>query len=410
MRKGAKLAVLLLAVIILVGGLATGCGGNGEEGKTTIVFGHLTDLTGVASTNLSTISLALDANVRYINEENPIPGVEIKVVRWDTMYDTSRAIPGYYWLKDHGADVIYTEMPEMAEPLVPFVEKDKTVVVCHPGTAVLANALSWVFCINPTSSSQMRSMMKYIGDNWDYSSMQRRPKIGTAGWSTPYGNDVKLGAEYCLDYPDKYDYVGSYMAPAGTVTWSGEVEKLKGCDYIVLTTPGALQPATFAAEYVARGYSTTWLGLDSLCAFWDFMVESVGSKNIEGSLIGQWLPLAVYKTPVVDHLIELAHKYYPDDADRLIYANNGFVGGGSGTYYILECLRACIEEVGPENFDGQAFFNTAIKWRPHWEGYPEDVGWSQDDRLSSRWQMIYEWSDNIDNFEVLSDWLEVIGK
>ena len=403
-----KIAVSCLMVLALVATLGLGCGEDEEEEKVTIYLGHLTDLTGVAASALIPIMKALDANVRYFNEVDPIPGVELQIVRYNTNYDPSRAKPGYDWIRDHGADVIYTEMPEMAEGLVQFAEGDKTPVICHPGTKVLADALGWVFCLNPTSSAQMRGLMKYVSDEWDYAGTDRRPKIGTAGWSTPYGNDVKLGAEYCLGYPDKFDYVGSYMAPAGVVTWSGEVEKLKGCDYIVLTTPGALQPSTFAAEFLSKGHTTKWLGLDSLLAYWDVMLAKVGSEALDGSLMGQFHALWVYDCPVVEYLKQLAYTYYPDEAEELISANCGYLGGGSGTYFVMECMRAAIEEVGAENFDGQAFYDMAVKFRPRWEGYPEEVGWSPTDRLSSKWQMIYEYSDAVGDFEVATGWVEVI--
>lgn len=61
-----------------------------------------------------------------------------------------------------------------------------------------------------------------------------------------------------------------------------------------------------------------------------------------------------------------------------------------------------------ENFDGQAFYDMAVKFRPRWEGYPEEVGWSPTDRLSSKWQMIYEYSDAVGDFVVATSWVEVI--
>ena len=42
--------------------------------------------------------------------------------------------------------------------------------------------------------------------------------------------------------------------------------------------------------------------------------------------------------------------------------------------FILECSRAAVEEAGAKDFDGQAFLATAVKFGPHWEGSPEEVG------------------------------------
>jgi ABC-type branched-subunit amino acid transport system substrate-binding protein len=401
-----KIAVACSMVLALVATLCFGCA-KGKEEKVTIIIGNLTDLTGVAASALVPIQMAMDACVKYINEEDPIPGVELKTIRYDTRYDPARAVPGYDWLRERGAEVIYTEIPEMAETLRSFADQDKVPVVCAVATKPMYDPPGWVFCLNQDATHMMFTVMKWISDHWDYQGTGRKPKIGTAGWSSPYGNAVRDGAEYCLDHPDQFDYVGSYMAPTGTMTWTGEVAALKNCDYVVLTTPGALQPSTFAAEFRAKGYTAKFVGLDSLSAYWDFMLNTIGSEELDGALIGQTWPLWVSTIPIVDYLKNLAYEYYPDKADSLIYGNCGWISGGCQAYLFVQCLREAIETVGAENFDGQAFYDTAINFSPVLPGF-EEIGWTPTERRIYRYIGMYEYSYAAGDFVVLQDWVSVI--
>jgi len=63
-----------------------------------ITIGSLSDITGPASNAMTVINMALDDVVEYFNDENLIPGVELKVVTYDGQLDPARDIPGYEWL------------------------------------------------------------------------------------------------------------------------------------------------------------------------------------------------------------------------------------------------------------------------------------------------------------------------
>jgi hypothetical protein len=405
-HKG-RIALACLMVLALVVTLCFGCAEKEGE-KVTIIIGNLTDQTGVAASVLVPIQLSLDAHVKYVNEEDPIPGVELKTIRYDTRYDPARTIPGYDWLRERGAKVIFTEMADLAELLTFSSKRDKVPVVTASVTEPCYEPPGWVFCLNQDAKHMMFTVMKWISDTWDYEGTGRKPKIGTAGWSMPYGITVRDGAEYCLDHPDKFDYAGSYLAPSGVVTWAGEVAALKDCDYVVLTTPGALQPSTFAKEFRDKGYTAKFVGLDSLSAYWDFMLEVVGSEEMDGALIGQTWPLWVHPAPIVDYLKDLAYENHPaDKADSLIYGNCGWISGGSQAYLLVECVRKAIEAVGAENFDGQAFYDAAINFSPVLPGF-EEMGWTPTERRIYRYIGMYEYSYAEGDFVVLQNWVRVI--
>jgi len=406
MNRKWRIAIACFMVLALVATLCFGCAEEKKE-KVTIVIGALTDLTGVAASALVPIQKALQANVNYVNEEELIPGVELKLVQYDSQYNPARALPGFDWLRERGAKVIFTEMADLAELLLNVAARDKVPVLTLSVTEPCYDPPGWVFCLNQDARHMMYTVMKWISDHWDYDGTGRNPKIGTAGWAMPYGFAVKEGVEYCLDHPDKFDYAGSYLSPSGTVSWSGEVEKLKDCDYIVLTTPGALQPSTFAREFRDKGYTTKFVGLDSLSAYWDFMLEVIGSEGMDGALIGQTHPLWVFDNWLVDYLRDLAYTYYPDEAEKLISGNCGYISGGSQMYILIQCLRQAIEAVGAENFDGQAFYDTAVNFSLDLEGF-EEMGWTPTERRIYRYIGMYEYSQEEGDFVVLKDWVRVI--
>ena len=61
------------------------------------------------------------------------------------------------------------------------------------------------------------------------------------------------------------------------MAWAGEVEKLKNCDYILVTAPG-IAPAIFIAEFRARGYAAKFLGTAAMSAFLGLYVDKCGGR------------------------------------------------------------------------------------------------------------------------------------
>ncbi|MCP4604634.1 MAG: ABC transporter substrate-binding protein, partial [Proteobacteria bacterium] len=137
-RISTKIGLVLLTILLLALLMAVGCGGddekdtakstsqNGESSETvTITIGNLTDKTGPIANALSVIDIALEDMARYFNEQNLIPGIELNVIHYDGQYDPAKHIPGYKWLRDKGADLIYAADPNAIETLKSVVDKDE---------------------------------------------------------------------------------------------------------------------------------------------------------------------------------------------------------------------------------------------------------------------------------------------
>jgi len=358
-----------------------GPGGSDTETKVDyvhetliIMIGHLTDLTGAAALSLVPITYALEDLVRYINEEDPIVGVELRVVTFDTKYDPARFIPGYEWCKGKGAQVIFASIPAIGETLKSFAAADWLPVVNVYATVPEIEPPGWVFCLNSPACYQAKTLLKWISEQWDYEGFARKPKVGFVGWDMSYDMEMKEGAkEYCLGHQDNFDWVGSFLVPAGTMVWAGEVQMLKDCDYICLSSIG-IAAATFMNEFRVRGYAATFIGMDALAAYQNLLLDYCGWEALDGTLTA-----------------------YP-----MLY-----IGGLQQVDFLFDILRAAVEGVGAENFDGQAFYDAATGFTATYEGYPE-WGFTETKRYSVDHLVIYEWSAEAEDLVRISDWLPIV--
>jgi len=372
MNRNWKRAMAALLVLVLVVPLCVSCGDEEEEGV-TIIIGEITDLTGPASPAIIPLHWALADMVSHYNEKGLIPGVKFKVVSWDNKYDPSRDPLGYDWVRDRGAKLIICVIPQTAVILKSFADRDKFAIAALSTNQEMLDPPGWVFAFSNSHYSLMKTFLKWVAEeDWDYTAEGRVPKIGFAAWGDAGGINVERAMrEYIQDNPGEFEYVSSHLAPVGTATWTGEVEQLRDCDYLNLY---AFPIGAFLKEYQARGYSATVIDAMTMGSYQGYFVDMLGWDALDGSLTANTSLLWNESFAMVDLMNQLLYQYRPEEAEDIIYTGIGYVGAGHQVIAIFEILRQAIEEVGAENFDGQAFYNAALKYEttsPIWEGYPE---------------------------------------
>ena len=364
-----KLAVSCLMVLALIAMLGVGCGDNGDEGKVTIVVGDITDMTGVASTALVPMLWGISDTAKYINEKDPIPGVTLKVVHYDARYDPSLDIPGFEWCREKGAKVISTPLPTTAETLKAQAERAKTPVFTWASSEIMMAPPGWVFCANPPASRMIKAHLEWISENDpNFLALDRPAKIGAAGWQEPYQISATQGLkEYALANPDKFEFVAGMLTPQGTVTWAGEVATLKDCDYVMLPGTGN-GITTFAKEFRQKGGTATFIDLDAVPAYRGLLVDSVGWDWLDGTLTSTVAGWWTDGHSLTDLALELVYDNHPAEAEDIVHAGIGYMGGITGNILLFDIIRKAVEQVGPENFDGQAFYNAAGNFSMTYEG------------------------------------------
>ncbi len=403
-----KASISLFIILTLVVTLCLGCAG-GEKEKTTIIIGNLTDLTGVAAPALEPMTWALEDIVRDINENEPIPGVKLKVVNYDTAFNPARFLSGYDYLKSKGAQVIISVFNDASETLKPYAAEDKIAVLGMATSLPMVDPPGWVFAFSPPARWSIKSMLKWVSDEWQADGKEGKPTLATVGWNDNWGQDNALGAEeFCKDNPTLFDYKGSFLSPVGFQgPWSGDIAKTKNVDYINVAANGALMPATFWKEYKDAGGTGINIDTEAESAYAGFITEYCGWNYLDGKLNAQGWGWWNLDWPEIEYIKDLLYKYHPGDAESVMQAGMGYLGGGSMQRFALDIVIAAIEDAGAEDFDGQAFYNTAVNYMKDWAG--SQRGFTATRRYAVNDCCILRWTAADQDLHLLSDvWVPLI--
>ena len=401
MRSLWKKATIVLLVLALVATFGFGCG-KGEEKKTTITIGAHLDLTGAAANALTGGRAALEDILRYYNDENMIPGVTLKLATYDGHLDPARDVPGYDWLRSKGAEVIVTAIPFTTLTLKSFAERDKVAVVSLSNTEAFRVPPGWVFCFSPSLGDQVRTVLDWVGKN-DWKE-DRPAKMGVFQWKDQSAAETtSVFKEWCQAHPDKFELVASVTARMGSMLLGpAETDPVKNCDYVFLFGTGG---PYFMKAFRERGYTAKFLGDSSVSSPLKFEAQLVGWQGLDGTITSEieyWWDESAGSIPLSKELIQ---RYSSGQAGDLLGGNyKGFV-----TLYIamLQVVQAAINEVGAENFDGQAFYNACLTTTIHIEGYP-DMSFGETEREDLNYVKIYEWKADGERLVSRSDWIPLI--
>lgn len=156
-----------------------------ESEPVEITIGVISDRTGMAAQTMGIVDIALDDLVGHFNSEGLIPGLTLSVITYDGQYHPARDIPGYEWLSERGADVIFADMPNTAVTLKPRADADRMVVFSLFASQEVIEDPGWVFCMNIPISAYATTLLDWVARNhWD-SESNGPARVGTAGWTGP---------------------------------------------------------------------------------------------------------------------------------------------------------------------------------------------------------------------------------
>ena len=403
MNRNWKRAVASFLALVLVLPLCLGCGE--EEEGVTITIGEITDLTGPASPAIIPLHYALEDMVSYYNEKGLIPGVKFDIVSWDNKYDPARDVPGYDWVRDHGAQLIISVIPQSAVILKTFADRDEFPIVSLSTNEAALEPPGWVFCMSNSLYSEMKTLLKWLSEE-DWDDDQRIPKIGLVGWSEPATISVaKAMKEYSQAHPEQFAWVGDFIAPFGVVMWGGEIGKLEDCDYIATI---GFPMGGFINQFLDRGCSTKrFIDVCTASSYRGFLVDQCGYERLDGALATNMGLMWNEQNPMVDLAKELLYGYHPEEAEDIIYAGFAYVGGFNQLTATFHILEEAIDQVGAENFSGQAFYDAAVNYKTNWEGYPE-WGFSETKRYLADHIAIYEFNAEAEDLVWIGGWLPLV--
>jgi hypothetical protein len=379
--------VAFLVAILLASTLVLACGEGGGGGKTTITIGIITDFTGPTGSALMPLQWAFEDQIKYYNDKDLIPGVKLRLIGYDGRMDPSRTLSGYAWLKERGANVMCVIYDYDAAILKPFAERDKMPIISFIGLSSLAEPPGWVFIPNTCRERVVVSGLKWIGEQWDQSQGILKIGVVTFNGSSAIASDETLKA-YCQNHPDRFDYVAGFREPVTQLTWAGQVQKLKDCDYVCFPGITGTMVATFMQQYRAAGGKARFYSDESIPAFWDYLIRTDGWSILDGTLCYISAAWWTDTFPVVDLAKELLLQNHPNEADETMMNGNNYLGGFVQAYFIVDLVRETVNEAGA-NFDGQALYNSAVKFSLSIEGVGE-WGFSNTERVAGHQTKMYQ--------------------
>ena len=415
MKPISKVGILILAALLLLLPLLAACSSDSEDEETvadrtqepqkevTITLGNITDLTGAGARAMSVVDAGLEDAVQYFNEQGFIPGVELKVIKYDNQYDPSREIPGYKFLKEKGADIIIGNMPQTAITLKPFVNDDEMLLFAMPYTDEGFMPPGYNFSLNVPTGAFGPTMLKWIAEKDPDFPADRPARIGMVNWDEPQSRSVADGAKAYVDaHPDKFEWEGTYLT-SRTFTWGPEVDGLKDCDYLFPPMAGL---ASFTNEYRKAGYTAKFIGTDGHAAFMGLVDQANQWDELDGMFFG--LPYGYWTDDT--EMINLVNQYVRenrDNADEMIENGTSYLGPFLAFQGMLTILAEAAAEAGAENLTTQAIYDTAQSFSMEFDG--RQWGYSGDRRAAVDSLGIYELrAAEKDLYRADPEWLPIV--
>ncbi len=415
MKRHAKLTVLGLVILISLSALAA-CGGDDEKksppptgetpGQTedvVITIGNLTDKTGPASSSLQMMDMALEDMVKYYNDNNLIPGVQIEVISYDAQYDASKHVPGYKWLIARGADLIYCADPNALEILKPRADEDKMLLFASSAQDALLSNPGYAFCAGTHPSDLVYTLMDWvIANRWDWQT-NGPARVGIVGWNSANIRSAAEGMEaYCNNNPGRCDWGGLFVIEHGFM-WQSEVEETKDYDFLY---PPMAPMVSFARQYSDAGGKAKFVGVDAHAAFFSLISDAGMWEEVDGMVFARESAWWNETGELIDLTRKLVEENHPDRADEIKESGVGYLAT-SHALATCETIKSAAEEAGPANIDSDALYQAAQNLVLTVDGI-EHYSFSETKRLGNNHVAIYEARAADEDMFRISEWLPLV--
>ncbi len=342
MIKGKWLGIAAVVLVLLLSFAA--CGPAQIVEQKTVQVGHIDPFTGAGSVSVQITGEAFQDYIRYFNEQEAIPGVNIEVVWADSMRQFPQWYTHYLRFVDRGIPLIYTN--DTQGLTTPDYEKDDVVAIAGGGTQEVVYPPGWRYTESLTNVEQAAAVMEYFMENWQE---ERSPRFAFIVMDSAWAYEV-------LDEGTKYaQSLGFEVLPSETVpfvTLDATTQLLRltesGADFVYIQ---ALAPSSGPAlrdvERLGLLGQIQFAGHAS--SMGERVIEMTGAAS-EGYLIARAFP-SFYETevPGIKLMLDNMMKYHGEVMREDEYFHGWVVGA-----IACEAITRAIENVGYENLDGAA--------------------------------------------------------
>jgi ABC-type branched-subunit amino acid transport system substrate-binding protein len=405
-RKKLKLAIVVVLGVLLVAlpGFVA-CATEEEGSQNVIKIGVLADFTGTAASAMQPTMQAMeDYLTKVVPDKNPLPGVKVKFVHFDTKLDYSRTVGGYQTLLAQNVDMMVIPNAVDRQILGDRFADDQMPSVNSQGLESLLNN-EWMLNNQSTVQSQGEVAMQWIMDTWDYS--KGVPKVGHLGFTLSSSEYYQQGIDRVIAAnPGKFTWVGTERGLIGNTDWTSAINRLDkdgATDYIIVSVAGPMV-SSFVSQARARGYDGAFIsGNEGFPGFWDLVTGQTPASQLYGCYYVAWWPWWNEDVPFINDAREYVETYLPGDADAMLKASPAISGWALGIV-IEDGIRRAIDEVGAENVDSVALQQALAAIDMDVAGYGNPWTVTPNDNCVAWAQRAFEWKVDQDNWEPISGW------
>lgn len=229
-KKTLRTAAAVTAMLFLCAGAAPAA---------DIKVGHLADLTGPTSSVGNPYAKGVQDYKNHVNAHGGINGNKIDMQMYDYAYDKNKAINQYKSYVEQKVVAIQGWGTGDTEALTGFLADDKVPYLSASYSAHLTDPAKapYNFFIAADYSTQLRTGLKYIKDNWKE---KRAPKVAFIYPNVPYGiAPIKAGKAYAAELG--FEVVGDEDVGLKAIEANSQMLSLKskGADFAWIggTTP-----------------------------------------------------------------------------------------------------------------------------------------------------------------------------
>ncbi|MFC1999532.1 ABC transporter substrate-binding protein [Chloroflexota bacterium] len=405
--KGA-LALLLLVALLASTPLLYGCGDSDEPGGTNeVIIGVITDFTGPAANAVKPLYTSLEDYFKWQEQEDPIPGISVKLIPFDDRTDPSRYAVGFNWLRGQGAEMIYSPAAATAESLVGRFAEAEIACSGFQGSEELPDD-PWIYFQNTSVQTVAEVMLQWIIDNWDYSGGVL-PKLGHQGLTYSTTIYYQEGIEKFLEMnPGKFDFVDYVVSPMGTVAWASEVKKLKDCDFVLASLIGG-SLATYVKEMRLRGYEGGFIsGVEGFGGFIDLVVAACkdNPELLDKIYLAAHMIWWNEDNALIDEIRDVLYQYHStEEADKLTKTTSPQNAWANGII-MTTAIRKAAETVGPENVDGKALRDALAATDIELPGWGGPWTADADYHYFCKVVRVLKWNIPASTWDVITDWIK----
>ncbi len=406
-KLGKAIGLVGLAVVLLITSVLCGCGGSEKE-TNTIVFGWLADQTGSSAQAFKQVVGGMKDYLAEMEANDPIEGIKIKIITYDTRLEYARFPTGYQWLKGQGMDLLLGYQPETSNMTQADQIADKIPqynFVTWPSTM----DADWVYGYMSTYEYEGQATMDYLVNQWWPTQGKARALKVVHLINPEYSSwpEYRKGIDWIVAHnPGKVEL----KSVGGTVSqsaWASEIAQIKdwGADVVFMTTVGT-SSGTFLKEVIARGYQGKIVAsTQSVLGVWPLVTSLVSKADLDGLQLAHYYPLWSDGTSYSDHVNQMLLKHHPSDAAELKQGTM-WISAWLLTQILTTAVRDAADTVGPENVDGNAINDALLNLNLEIDGMPAiTVSGRGGHHTFMPYCRIIKYDAAKDDFFAVSDWI-----